>query len=139
MFLILAAGNFTETKKAGAKMRRVADVAPFNERQTMTTDTMREALETLIFYVEQAQPDMPDTARIDSLALALDKARQNLPMAAGGLQSYRYRTAYGWVMIGATDDADALREAQRSTPAPATADRLQRWTGTEYQPTKGQP
>ena len=104
----------------------------------MTTDTMREALETLIFYVEQAQPDLPDTARIDSLALALDKARHELPMAAAGLQSYRYRTAYGWVMIGATDDADALREAQRSTPAPVTANRLQRWTGTEYQPTKGQ-
>jgi hypothetical protein len=139
MFLILAAGNSTETKRAGAKMRRAAAAAPFNERQTMTTDTMREALETLIFYVEQAQPDMPDTARIDSLALALDNARQNLPMAAAGLQSYRYRTAYGWVMIGATDDADALREAQRSTPAQVSADRLQRWTGTEYQPTKGQP
>ena len=105
----------------------------------MTTDTMREALETLIFYVEQAQPDLPDTARIESLALALDKARHELPMAGPGLQSYRYRGAYGWVMIGATDDADALREAQRSTPAPATADRLQRWTGTEYQPTKGKP
>ena len=104
----------------------------------MTTDTMREALETLIFYVEQAQPDMPDTDRIDSLALALDRARHNLPMAAPGLLSYRYRGAYGWVMIGATDDADALREAQRSTPAPVTAGRLQRWTGTEYQPTKGQ-
>jgi len=104
----------------------------------MHTETMREALENLIFYVEQAQPDLPDTARIDSLALALDKARQNLPMAGPGLQSYRYRSAYGWVMIGATDDADALREAQRSTPAPVTADRLQRWTGTEYQPTKGQ-
>lgn len=138
MFLILAAGNFTETKKAGALTRRAADVARF-ERETMTTDTMREALKTLIFYVEQAQPDMPDTARIDSLALALDKARHELPMAAAGLQSYRYRSAYGWVMIGATDDADALREAQRSTAAPVTADRLQRWTGTEYQPTKGQP
>ena len=104
----------------------------------MHTETMREALENLIFYVEQAQPDLPDTARIDSLALALDKARQNLPMAGPGLQSYRYRGAYGWVMIGATNDADALREAQRSTPAQVTADRLQRWTGTKYQPTKGQ-
>jgi hypothetical protein len=42
-------------------------------------------------------------------------------------------------MIGATDDADALREAQRSTPAQVTPARLQRWTGTEYQPTKGKP
>lgn len=105
----------------------------------MHTETIRQALEELIFYAEQAAPDMPDTPRIESLALALDHARQNLPMAAPGLQSYRYRGAYGWVMIGATDDADALREAQRSSPAPVTADRLQRWTGTEYQPTKGQP
>ena len=104
----------------------------------MHTETTLAALADLVFYVEQAAPDMPDTDRIDSLALALDRARQNLPMAAPGLLSYRYRGAHGWVMIGATDDADALREAQRSTPAPVTADRLQRWTGTEYQPTKGQ-
>jgi len=104
----------------------------------MHTETTLAALADLVFYVEQAAPDMPDTDRIDSLALALDRARQNLPMAAPGLLSYRYRGAYGWVMIGATDDADALREAQRSTLAPVTAGRLQRWTGTEYQPTKGQ-
>lgn len=63
----------------------------------------------------------------------------NKPLAANGLQSYRYRGRFGFVMIGARDDADALREAQRSTADPVTADQLQRWTGTEYQPTKAKP
>ena len=57
------------------------------------------------------------------------------PLAARGLTSYRYRGNYGWVMIGATDHADALRETARSvsnhTP---TLDRLQVWNGTEYVP-----
>lgn len=61
----------------------------------------------------------------------------NKPMAAQGLDSYRYRGRFGWIMIGATDHQDALRQAQRSTADPVTADRLQHWTGTEYQPTKG--
>jgi hypothetical protein len=59
----------------------------------------------------------------------------NKPLAAAGLTSYRYRGNYGWVMIGATDHADALREAARSvsnhTP---TLDRLQVWNGAEYVP-----
>ena len=50
-------------------MRHAADAAPF-ERQTMHTETIRQALEELIFYADQAAPDMPDTPRIDSLALA---------------------------------------------------------------------
>lgn len=35
-------------------------------------------------------------------------------MAAAGLTSYRYKGWLGWAMIGATDTADALREAARS-------------------------
>jgi hypothetical protein len=54
------------------------------------------------------------------------------PCAASGLTSYRYRGAFGWIMIGATDDADALREAGRSTHNPITADRLERWNGRAY-------
>lgn len=44
------------------------------------------------------------------------------PMAAAGLTSYRYVGRYGFVMIGAKDSADALREASRSitgVPDPA--------------------
>ena len=55
------------------------------------------------------------------------------PLAAPGLTSYRYAGRYGWIMIGATDDADALREAQRSTRDVVTADKLQMWGGHEYQ------
>jgi hypothetical protein len=38
----------------------------------------------------------------------------DLPLAAPGLASYRYRGPYGWIMIGATDEHDAAREALRS-------------------------
>lgn len=53
------------------------------------------------------------------------------PCAAPGLISYRARGNYGWIMIGAADDADAMREAMRSTHAPTN---LQRWDGTAYVP-----
>jgi hypothetical protein len=56
------------------------------------------------------------------------------PCAIKGLTSYRYRGAYGWIMICATDHADALKEAARSmrhdTP---TLDNLQIWKGTQYE------
>jgi hypothetical protein len=59
------------------------------------------------------------------------------PCAAPGLTSYRYRGAYGWIMIGAIGHADALREAARSLSdkrhAP-TLDRLEIWTGDRYAP-----
>lgn len=58
---------------------------------------------------------------------------QDRPLAAPGLTSYRYRGAYGWIMIGAKDDAGALKEATRSTHnATATVDKLQRWDGSKY-------
>jgi hypothetical protein len=56
------------------------------------------------------------------------------PLAAHGLTSYRYAGNYGWIMIGATDHADALKQAQRSmrhdTP---TIDKLQVWNGIQYE------
>lgn len=55
------------------------------------------------------------------------------PLAAPGLVSYRARGRYGWIMIGARDAADALREAHRSTPAPTD---LQIWNGSKYVPVK---
>jgi hypothetical protein len=41
-------------------------------------ETLCEALEALIFYADQAAPDLPDTARIEGLAYALDRARDAL-------------------------------------------------------------
>ena len=56
------------------------------------------------------------------------------PLADHGLTSYRYRGRYGWIMIGAKDDTDALREARRSTDYPVTLDKLEIWNGFEYVP-----
>jgi len=55
------------------------------------------------------------------------------PLAAKGLISYRCRGAYGWILIGAKDHADAMREALRSS---SHADRatLQIWDGEKYAP-----
>lgn len=41
-------------------------------------ETLREALEALIFYADQAAPDMSDTARVEGLAYAIDRAREAL-------------------------------------------------------------
>lgn len=54
------------------------------------------------------------------------------PLAADGLTSYRYRGRYGWIMIGATGHADALREAARSTTEPIDPAHLQVWDGQAY-------
>lgn len=51
--------------------------------------------------------------------------------AAHGLISYRYKGRYGWIMIGAKDDADALSEAKRSTQD-VIVDNLQVWDGSKY-------
>lgn len=40
------------------------------------------------------------------------------PLAADGLTSYRIKGRYGWIMIGAQNADDAMREAGRSTPQP---------------------
>jgi len=57
----------------------------------------------------------------------------NRPCAAQGLTSYRYQNGrYGWIMIGAVDDADAIREAGRSSSAPIDPAKLKRWDGEAY-------
>jgi hypothetical protein len=58
-----------------------------------------------------------------------DRPLHDRPLAASGLKSYRYLGDYGWIMIGARDDADALREAKRSMGkgSKATRDKLQAW------------
>lgn len=53
------------------------------------------------------------------------------PVAGPGLTSYRAHGRYGLVMIGARDDADAMREARRSTDL---VHGLDRWNGAAYAP-----
>lgn len=55
------------------------------------------------------------------------------PLAAPGLASYRCRGRYGWIMIGARDDAEALSEARRSSDD-ARASGLEVWDGSRYVP-----
>jgi hypothetical protein len=54
------------------------------------------------------------------------------PCAAPGLTSYRCRLPFGWIMIGARDHDDAMREALRSSDA-ARRENLQVWNGTAYE------
>lgn len=54
------------------------------------------------------------------------------PLAAPGLTSYRCRSQFGWIMIGATDADDAMREARRSWEHVNRED-LQVWTGERYE------
>jgi hypothetical protein len=61
-------------------------------------------------------------------AAYMKKPHTERPMAAEGLTSYRYPGTYGWAMIGASSNADALREAARSTRAEITLDRLEVWS-----------
>lgn len=56
----------------------------------------------------------------------------NKPCAAHGLESYRYRGRYGWIMIGALNDADALNEARRSVQGEVSYSLLQFWNGNDY-------
>lgn len=59
------------------------------------------------------------------------RALHDLPCAADGLTSYRLKGPYGWIMIGARDHEDAMREAARSTESPRR-DALEVWDGTAY-------
>lgn len=58
----------------------------------------------------------------------------NKACAAYPLLSYRYSGPYGFIMIGATDDADALNEAKRSLENlnGLSLQNLQKWNGKEY-------
>lgn len=55
------------------------------------------------------------------------------PLAAPGLLSYRCKGLFGWIMIGATDDADAMVQAKRSSTHAKRED-LQKWDGNAYVP-----
>lgn len=70
---------------------------------------------------------------VQSAAAPADEAAwSNRPMAAPGLQSYRYAGRTGWIMMGAKDNAGALKKAQESSTEPVTEERLQRWDGNAY-------
>lgn len=56
---------------------------------------------------------------------------QDKPMAAAGLKSYRCKGRYGWIMIGALDADDAMREARRSYSGAKRKD-LEAWDGQRY-------
>lgn len=53
------------------------------------------------------------------------------PLAAKGLLSYRCKGSMGWIMIGAKDDEDAMREARRSN-AHVKREDLEKWDGNAY-------
>lgn len=56
------------------------------------------------------------------------------PCAAEGLISYRYRGGHGWVMIGARNHDDALRESLRSARSGGDIARLEVWDSGRYVP-----
>ena len=57
----------------------------------------------------------------------------NRPCAAKGLDSYRYKGPYGFIMIGANSDQEAFKEAARSmTSGEPAIENLQIWNGIEY-------
>lgn len=69
--------------------------------------------------------------------LRLQNPLHNQPLAAYGLTSYRYPSAWSksWIMIGAQDHADAISEANRSLEIKnASLDKLQIWDGSAYVP-----
>jgi len=55
----------------------------------------------------------------------------NRPLADAGLISYRCKGSFGWIMIGAKDNDDAMCEALRSSKH-AKREGLQMWNGKEY-------
>ena len=57
----------------------------------------------------------------------MDKPFYEKPCAIPGLISYRYRSSFGWVMIGATDHHDAMQQVARSINGAAHANLLQVW------------
>jgi len=66
----------------------------------------------------------PEAIRVDKELHYSEK-----PCAIKGLISYRYPSAFsGWIMIGAKDIVDAMREANRSLETPAVdARKLEVW------------
>jgi hypothetical protein len=64
---------------------------------------------------------------------SIPPAIHDRPLAAEGLLSYRCKGRYGWIMIGAKDHDDAMREARRSSND-VTEAALEIWDGERYVP-----
>ncbi|HYQ92528.1 MAG TPA: hypothetical protein VES89_10770 [Candidatus Competibacteraceae bacterium] len=69
----------------------------------------------------------------------LQRSHQTLPitsrpLAARGLKSYRYRLPHGFVMVGALNELDALKQAARSIDHSPQIGNLQHWNGLAYVP-----
>lgn len=77
--------------------------------------------------------DFINTSKYEILTTdAYLKSLVDRPLAVESLKSYRYKGRYGYCMIGATDNANALVQAQRSCDYEVIADRLEVWDGTRY-------
>lgn len=63
----------------------------------------------------------------DVIKVGLDWEFYTLVKSAGPRRGW-----YGWIMIGASTDTDALSQAQLSTSYLVTPDRLERWNGQHY-------
>ena len=97
---------------------------------------MRKAIESAKQEDGQAISNALELAKASSTENGLggdmrEDAYWERPCAAKGLTSYRYKGRYGWIMIGAGDRAEALREAARSTDN-VLPENLQVWNGKEY-------
>ena len=46
------------------------------------SEDLINALQALVFYVDLVAPDLPDNARVENLAIALDRAREALDKVA---------------------------------------------------------
>lgn len=79
--------------------------------------------------IDEALASKQDRGVLGGLARTLPM--EDRPLAARGLTSYRLRGRYGYIMIGARDHEDAMREAARSTPSPDRA-ALEIWNGDRY-------
>lgn len=104
--------------------RFVAEKRPQSQLVPVTDLPTIEALES-------ARHEQENTAKAISRIADRQEAPHNRPLAVAGLTSYRARSPYGWVMIGAKNIEDALNEARRSTPNPTN---LQVWNGQRYTP-----
>ena len=79
--------------------------------------------------IDEALASKQDRGVLGGLARTLPM--EDRPLAGRGLTSYRLRGRYGYIMIGARDHEDAMREAARSTPNP-DRNALEIWNGDRY-------
>lgn len=108
-------------KKAELEMKCIL---VFGERYPPSNRAMRQAhgaADSYSVYQKEREKEEMSLLYVPPL-MVHDK-----PCAGLGLISYRYKGRYGWIMIGAHNNADALREAGRSTDELITIENLQVW------------